>query len=232
MLKFEPVPKEYHESILGSNFNEKFSEEMSAYYQPFLSKNRKIQLAKETWEYAVSDSIPGGMWVGAGHGIVDVRTPTCDIDVKGLSVGDIFLKGLTTEASFLQNNKRESDFVATHFHNKNNENIKDMFVDVWKEKISKTNNLHLFAAIREKNRDNVHYCLLKVIPSDLTEEQFYSEIVYDNRAAYLPLIDSRYGKTCLYLPKRRMEIRLDTLGLKEYIVYSHSYINPNEQLDF
>ena len=61
MLNFIPVPVTEHDAILGKKFNKKFANEMSAYYLPFQNKKREIQVAKETWEYAVSDSIPNSV---------------------------------------------------------------------------------------------------------------------------------------------------------------------------
>ena len=106
MLKFTPVPITDHDSILGKDFNKNFAVEMQAYYAPFISKNRDIQVAKETWEYAVTDSITNAEWMGAGKNVIDVKAPIADLDVKGLSIGKITDKQ-STEASFLQNNKEE-----------------------------------------------------------------------------------------------------------------------------
>ncbi len=202
---------------------------MHAYYQPFLSKNRDIQLAKETWEYAVADSIPDGDWVGAGKNVVDVSTLTAEIDVKGISVARVG-RSLTTEASFLQNNKLENDSFATLFQEKDFRGLKNMFVDLWLDKVKDTKNLHLFAAIREKSNQQVHYCLLKVEDDpELTEDRFVEQMTLSGgRTVDVPLIDSVYGKTYLYIPKRRLEIRLNTNGLEKYIVHSHNYEKGNQ----
>jgi hypothetical protein len=43
------------------------------------------------------------------------------------------------------------------------------------------------------------------------------------RSVTVPMIDSTYGETYLYIPKRRLELRLNVQGLKPFLVYSHSY---------
>ena len=113
MIYYTPVPLSEHDKLLGSDFANRFAEEMKVYYAPFANKGRPIQISKETWEYAVADAIPGGEWVGAGKNVVDVITPKINIDVKGLSCGS--LKSISTEASILQNNKLSSDNFASLF---------------------------------------------------------------------------------------------------------------------
>ena len=223
MFKFIPVPISEHESILGKDFNEKFSQEMKSYYAPFVEKNRDIQVAKETWEYAVTDSIVNAEWCGAGKSVVDVRAPTADLDVKGLSIIAIS-DGHTTEASFLQNNKQENDGFSKLFESRDFGALKEMFVDPMHKKITGTNNLHLLGVIREKITKNVYYCLLKIDSSNLTDDEFVSLMVTEGkRSVSLPMIDPRYGRTYIYIAKRRLEIRLNVLGLAQFLVYSHTY---------
>jgi hypothetical protein len=223
MLKFIPVPVEKHEAILGCDFSANFAREMADYYAPFIKKKRDIQVAKETWEYAVADSIPGASWVGAGKNIIDVDAPMADLDVKGISVDT--MPGMTTEASLLQNNKKKNDNVLTLFANRDWTELKKMFIDTWSSKVNATENLHLIAVVREKSTKKVYYCLLEVAQDDeLTEEVFLDRFSLDaDRGVEVPMIDSKFGKTYIYMPKRRLEIRLNCDGLKDYLVYSHSY---------
>ena len=221
MLKYIPVPIADHETILGPDFNKLFAQEMHEYYVPFLKKKRIVQIAKETWEYAVADSIPGAVWVGAGKNVVDVDAPNSQIDVKGISIKEIS-NNLTTEASFLQNNKEENDNFATLFKTVDLLALKKMFVDKWLEKVQPVSNLHLLAAIRAKKKNEVYYCLLKLVDDGLTEEDFVAKMALKNkRSVSVPMIDSEYGDTYIYVPKRRLEIRLNCDGLKDYMVYSH-----------
>jgi len=221
MLKYIPVPVSEHDAILGSDFSKNFEREMREYYSPFIKKNRLIQIAKETWEYAVADSIPGATWVGAGKNVVDVIAPGIDIDVKGISVGKLG-KTFTTEASFLQNHQTANDGFVTLFKNKDFLALKKMFVDTWLEKTKNTNNLHLLAVVREKTTHAVYYCLLKVVDNPVTEQEFIDQMaVSGNRSVDVPLIDLEHGKTYIYISKRRLEIRLNCDGLKDYLVYSH-----------
>lgn len=223
MIRFTPVPISDHEAILGKDFHKKFATEMKSYYAPFVAKGRDIQVAKETWEYAVADSIVGASWVGAGKNVVDVKAPLADLDVKGLSIG-IITDSQTTEASFLQNNKQENDGFGKLFETKDFQALKEMFVDPMRKKIAGTNNLHLLGVIREKSTKNVYYCLLKVETSNLTDTEFLSQMYTEGkRSVSLPMIDPQYGKTYIYIAKRRLEIRLNGSGLSPFLVLSHKY---------
>ena len=224
MILFTPVSICKHDNILGVDFNTKFAAEMHSYYAPFVAKNRDIQVAKETWEYAVADSIVGANWCGAGHNVVDVKTPIADIDVKGISNNDMEKYKLTTEASFLQNNKQKNDGFAKLFEHKKYNSLKKMFVDPLSTKIKGTNNLHLLGIIREKDKRKVYYCLLAITSLVMSEEDFISKMkVEGTRSVSIPLIDEKYGKTYIYIPKRRLELRLDCIGLAPFLVYSHTY---------
>ena len=224
MIKFVPVPINQHDIILGKDFNSNFAKEMKEYYKPFVKKKRDIQIAKETWEYGVADSIDGAIWAGSGHNVVDVKTTNADIDVKGLSTNNMELFKLTTEASFLQNNKQATDGFVRLFESHDYKGLKELFVDPLLKKHEGTNNLHLFTIIREKDTKKVYYCLLKVETSTLTDDEFISNMVMNGkRSVGMPMIDNEYGETCLYIPKRRLEIRLNVHGLKPFLVYSHNY---------
>ena len=224
MILFTPVSICKHDAILGVDFNTKFAAEMHSYYAPFVAKNRDIQVAKETWEYAVADSIVGANWCGAGHNVVDVKTPIADIDVKGISNKDMEKYKLTTEASFLQNNKQKNDGFAKLFEHKKYNSLKKMFVDPLATKIKGTNNLHLLGIIREKDKRKVYYCLLEITSLVMAEKDFISKMKLEGtRSVSIPLIDEKYGKTYIYIPKRRLELRLDCIGLAPFLVYSHTY---------
>jgi hypothetical protein len=223
MLKFVPVAIKDHDAILGCDFSSRFAAEMADYYAPFLKKGRDIQVAKETWEYAVADSIDNAVWVGAGKNIIDVDAPNADFDVKGISAE--VMRGQTTEASLLQNNKKKNDNVLTLFANHDWPALKAMFIDAWSAKVKDTNNLHLIAIVREKSTKKVYYCLLKIEEdATLTEDVFLNKFTLDaDRGVEVPMIDSKFGKTYIYMPKRRLEIRLNCDGLKNYLVFSHHY---------
>lgn len=229
VIKITPVPISDHASLLGEHFAYKFAVEMQSYYKPFVLKNRSVQLAKETWEYAVADAVPDAEWIGAGKNIIDVLTPKIQIDVKGISCEN--LTGKTTEASILQNNKMENDNVLSLFENKDIDALKKMFIDPYVDKVSAADNLHILAAVRIKKTKEVYYCLLKV---DIIENETFMDSVelQGRRSVLMPMIDPKYGNTCLYLPKRRLEMRLDMRGLREFCVYSHNYSINSLQLNF
>jgi hypothetical protein len=223
MIRYEPVSIKNHEAILGKDFNQNFAKEMHSYYDPFIIKGRSVQLAKETWEYAVADSMPSGTWVGAGKNIIDVSTPKVNIDVKGLSCNS--LSHLSTEASILQNNKKDSDGFASLFQQQDFHSLKNMFVKPLADKISKAGNLYMFCVIRHKKNNSmnfdVYYCLYKATNHD--NPTLVEQMTLDgNRSINVPLIDSKYGKCYLYIPKRRLELRVNMDGMKEFLVYSHS----------
>ena len=221
MLKYIPVPITDHDAILGANFNSKFANIMKGFYQPFIALGWDVDLSKTTWERVVATCVDNAKWVGAGKNVVDVSTPSADIDVKSQSVDT--LGSLTTEASFLQNNKRKNDHFMKLFESNDFRALKEMFVDLWIDKVTGTNNLHLLAIIREKKTKTVSYCLLKLEDDGLTEADFISKMqVAGERSVDVPMIDPAYGKTYIYISKRRLEIRLNTEGLKDYIVYSHT----------
>jgi len=223
MIFLNPVPIADHDAILGKDFNKKFATFMADFYQPFKKHNLDIQVAKETWEYGVTKGITGATWVGAGKNVVDVKTLTADLDVKGLSCSTISSKQ-TTEASFLQNNKKQNDGFATLFESGDYSALKTMFVDPILEKIKNTNNLHMLCIVRDKAENEVYYSLLKVEKTSLTDQEFLSKMVADaDRGVSVPMIDPAYGKTYIYIPKRRLEVRLNPSGMSTFFVNSHRY---------
>jgi hypothetical protein len=222
MLKYIPVPVSEHDTILGVDFSRKFAKEMHDYYAPFVKKKRKVQLAKETWEYAVTDSIPQAQHAGSGNSMIDVVTPTANIDVKGLSIKSL-KTGLTTEASFLQILKKSGDTINTLFESNNFQGLKTMFVDAWLAKASRVSNVYLFVVVRESHTKRVNYCLFRTEPNDLTEAEFVQDMtVKGERGVNVPLIDSKFGSTYINVAKRRLELRVNPGNLSDYLVYSHT----------
>jgi len=222
MLKYVPVPVADHDAILGADFNKKFAKEMHDYYAPFVKKKRKVQLAKETWEYAVADSIPGAKHAGSGNSMVDVTTTTANVDVKGLSITSLD-KGLTTEASFLQNLKKGSDNVNELFESSNFQGLKEMFVDAWLSKAKIAGNVYLFVVVRESKTKRVNYCLFKTAENELSDIDVAQGMsLRGGRGVNVPLIDSQFGNTYICISKRRLEIRLNPANLSDYLVYSHT----------
>jgi len=218
MIYYAPVHPSEHAKLLGDNFASNLAKEMENYYSPFSNKGRPIQLAKESWEYAVADALPDGEWIGAGKNIVDVKTKHINIDVKGLSCNSD--NGMTTEASILQNNKLENDNFASLFESADYSGLTDMFVKPLVNKVLSTDNLYIIATIRNKKTGDVYYTLLKVEERD--NKNFVKEMYMDaKRSVSVPMIDPQFGKTYLYIPKRRLEIRLKLSGLKDYLVWSH-----------
>lgn len=219
MIEYVPVPLSQHDAILGKDFSKNFTKEMSEYYAPFIKKGRKIQLAKETWEYGVADSIAGAEWVGSGSSVVDVRAPAVDLDVKGLSADK--LGKVTTEASFLQNLQESADNYSSAWTNKDWATLKKIFVDPIIPKHAGTTNLHLLVIVRTKKDLGVHYALLKAVPNTLTDAQFIAGMKEHGRVVDIPMMDPQYGRTYICKSKRRLEIRLDTKGMASFLQFSH-----------
>lgn len=220
MLRYIPVDIKQHDKLLGKDFSKNFAVEMAEYYAPFLKKGRKIQLAKETWEYGVADSIPGAEWIGSGNSVVDVVAPKLDLDVKGLSAQNLTKE--TTEASFLQNLQKGADGYSTAWSNKDWATLKSIFVDPLENKIQGTNNLHLLVIVRTKQDQGVHYGLLKAVPSELTNETFLEGMEqHAGRSVRIPMIDPEFGRTYICISKRRLEIRINCEGMAPYLQFSH-----------
>jgi hypothetical protein len=193
---------------------------MRAYYAPFIAKGRKLQIAKETWEYGVADSIAGAVWHGAGNSVVDVRAPALDLDVKGLSVSRLGKE--STEASFLQNLQKGADGYSTAWANKDWATLKQIFVDPLEAKHVGTTNLHLLVIVRTKEDDGVHYALLKAVPNPLDQAGFLANMSqYAGRSVSIPMMDAEFGRTYICISKRRLEIRVNTLGLAPFLKFSH-----------
>ena len=221
VIKYIPVPLDQHDQLLGTEFSKNFTIEMREYYAPFIRKGRKIQLAKETWEYGVADSIPGAEWLGSGNNVVDVRAPQLDMDVKGLSVAKLGKE--STEASFLQNLQKGADGYSTAWANRDWPTLKSIFVDPLEAKHRGTTNLHLLVIIRTKNDHGVYYGLLQAQPSPLNEEEFIGQMTQRaGRSVNIPMIDAEYGRTYICISKRRLEIRINTAGMMPYLKYSHN----------
>ena len=221
MYQFIPVNISEHEIILGKDFSARFATEMFNYYAPFKRRNRKIQIAKETWEYAVADSIDNATWTGAGSRVVDVVTPLADFDVKGLSAKDIL--SISSEASYLQNLQSINDGFVNLINESDFTGLYNMFVAPLKTKLKDTNNLHILVIVRINNDKSVCYALLKVVPSNLSLDEFINKIhMKTPRVMYVPMIDSKYGNTVFTVAKRRLELRVDCKGLSPYMVNSHT----------
>ena len=220
MIKYYPVPITEHDTLLGADFSANFAAEMKEYYAPFIKKGRKIQLAKETWEYGVADSIPDADWLGSGNNVVDVKAPLLDMDVKGLSCSKLGKE--TTEASFLQNLAKGADGYSTAWANGDWATLKTIFVDPLETKHLGTNNLHLMVIVRTKNDHGVYYGLLKAEPNPLDQAQFLSEMTqHAGRSVRIPMIDEEFGRTYICISKRRLEIRINTEGFGPYLQFSH-----------
>ena len=82
--------------------------------------------------------------------------------------------------------------------------------------------ISLLACVRDKTLKQVWYCLLKVVqcknPNLLAEMKFRG-----TRSIDVPFIDETLGRTYLFIPKRRLEIRLNMAAMSKYSVLSHSY---------
>ena len=58
--------------------------------------------------------------------------------------------------------------------------------------------------------------------SNLTEETFLESMhQHAGRSVSIPMIDSEYGRTYICISKRRLELRINCEGMKDFLVFSH-----------
>ena len=70
-----PLTAQQTMDLVGPGFVTTFQTEMDAIMLPLrkhIALGRPLSMGKELWEYVVADSIPGAVWNGAGHSLIDV----------------------------------------------------------------------------------------------------------------------------------------------------------------
>jgi len=191
-------------ALLGTNFVSTFQSEMDAIMAPLrkhIALGRPLSMGKELWEYVVSDSIPGAVWNGAGHSLIDVMiTPGVGGDVKSVSYGPTAKQ--TTEASMYQN----FDQTAKQFFiNKDKASLWDRYVNGWFAKAHSFQKYYLIGILREKATLDCNLCAFEVTDSIPAFNDnlctFTTKMMYISGVAPADFIKIRY-----YNSKSRMEI--------------------------
>lgn len=191
--------------LIGPNFIQSFQAEMDSILDPLrkhITKGRPLSLGKELWEYAVTDSIAGSVWSGAGKSIVDVRIgTTIGIDVKSVSRAT---KGTgTTEASMFQTFQEET---KEYFKNGDSTKIWELFVDGWIKKVKSIKDYYLIAIIREKETLNCSLACFKVTNHSLPYG--ISNCTFTKKSMkVLGIVDPDFASTIVYSSKTRLEIK-------------------------
>ena len=190
--------------LVGKDFVTTFQKRMDNYLAGFredIKKGRPLSLGKETWEYAVADSIPGADWNGAGHSLIDVKIgDKIGIDVKGVSKQSKSKN--TTEASMFQNFNQDA---KTHFTNKDAQGVWDIHVEGWLKKLSSVNEYYMLGIIRDKESLDCSLCGFKVAN---TKSKFITENFSFNNASIkiFGLADTDFVNIRYYNSKSRLEI--------------------------
>lgn len=191
-------------NLVGSNFVTNFQSEMDPILQPLrkhIAQGRPLSLGKELWEYAVADSIIGGVWNGAGHSFIDVRIGN-DIGIDVKSVSKQSASKTTTEASMFQNFNQDA---KTHFSNKNAEGVWDIHVKGWLSKISDIKEYYILGIIREKETLNCSLCGFKV--SNIQVDYNQDFVKFNRTSINLSgLADPNFINVRYYNSKSRLEI--------------------------
>ena len=192
-------------TLVGANFVNTFQAEMDNILAPLrkhIALGRPLSLGKELWEYAVSDSIPGAVWNGAGHSLIDVKIGTdVGIDVKSVSKQEH--SKLTTEASMFQNFDQNA---KTHFSQKNVQGVWNIHVQGWLNKISTIKEYYMLGIIRDKATLDCVLCGFKVVNNGISLQEcanrFTSATIKFQGLADTDFVDIHY-----YNSKSRLEIK-------------------------
>jgi hypothetical protein len=201
-----PLPVADLKNLLGKDFISNFQAEIDTIILPLrkhIAQGRPASMGKELWEYAVADSIEGGVWCGAGKSIVDVSIGT-DIgcDVKSIQIG----KTTTTEASMFQP-LSDAEPAAEHFKNKNKQELWNLFVAGWLKKVSSIKEYYLLAIFRDRNTFDCSIAAFKV---DNISVQYTQEACDFSKKSMKvnSLVDPLFAETKVYIGKTRLEFRV------------------------
>jgi len=191
-------------ALITPSFIPEFQKRMDGYlngYREDIKKGRPLSIGKETWEYAVADSIPNADWFGAGHSLIDVKIGNdIGIDVKGVSKQKKSKN--TTEASMFQNFNQDA---KTHFTNKNAQGVWDIHVSGWLKKLDTVSEYYMLGIIRDKETLDCSLCGFKV--SNKTASYLAENISFNNASIKISgLADPDFINIRYYNSKSRLEI--------------------------
>jgi len=199
-----PLTAQQTMALLGPGFVATFQSEMDAIVAPLrkhIALGRPLSMGKELWEYVVSDSIPGAVWNGAGHSLIDVMiTPGVGADVKSLSYGPQSKQ--TTEASMYQNFDQDA---KQFFINKDKQSLWNLYVNGWFAKAQSFKKYYLIGILREKATLDCNLCAFEVTDT----VPMFSDTLCTFTGTMMNILgitDQDFLKVRYYNSKSRMEI--------------------------
>jgi hypothetical protein len=207
----EPMLVEEINQLVGTDFVKNFQKEIDEMLAPLrkhLALGRPLSLGKETWEYAVADSIPGAEWAGAGNSIIDVRlSKDIGFDVKSVGKGAGNKSG---EASMFQTYEGHTD---SSFSNQDSALLWKTFVEGWAKKVKTVQDYYLLVIVKDKSY-NCGMCGFKrvgEIPEfDPSFGTFLTETGRASKGTWTisQIADPNLLHTIVIKNKKRLEMRL------------------------
>jgi hypothetical protein len=199
------------QTLVGPSFVTNFQKEVDEFMAPMrkhIAKGRPLSMGKESWEYAVADSIVGAEWAGAGNSIVDVRIGTdIGLDVKSVGKGTGSKSG---EASMFQTYHSHLD---TLFNTQDSQELWNVYVQGWYEKVQSVKDYYLLAIVKDKQY-NCSLCGFKragTIPAyQPSYGTFLTETGKTSKGTWTiqQLADPDLLHTMVLKGKKRLEMRL------------------------
>jgi len=211
MYALEPMLVSEIQQLVGPAFITNFQREVDEFMAPMrkhIAKGRPLSMGKETWEYAVADSIAGSEWAGAGNSIVDVRIGTdIGLDVKSVGKGSGTKSG---EASMFQTYHSHLD---TLFSTKDSATLWNVYIEGWFKKVCSVKDYYLLAIVKDKQY-NCSICGFKRVGNipiyDATYGTFLTDTGRESKGTWTvqQLGDPELIHTMVIKGKKRLEMRL------------------------
>ena len=207
----EPLTSVEVQALVGPTFIANFQKEVDEFMAPMrkhIAKGRPLSMGKESWEYAVADSIVGAVWAGAGNSIVDVRIGTnIGLDVKSVGKGSGSKSG---EASMFQTYHSHLD---TLFNTQDAPALWNVYIEGWFTKVQSVKDYYLLAIVKDKQY-NCSLCGFKRTGSlPAYDPKFGTFLTETGRASkgtwtVQELADPKFLHTMVIKGKKRLEMRL------------------------
>jgi hypothetical protein len=211
MYTLEPMLVSEIQELVGPNFIPNFQREVDEFMAPMrkhIARGRPLSMGKETWEYAVADSIVGSDWAGAGNSIVDVRIGTdIGLDVKSVGKGSGTKSG---EASMFQTYHSHLD---TLFSTKDSATLWNVYIEGWFKKVCSVKDYYLLAIVKDKQY-NCSICGFKRVgdipPYDTAYGTFLTDTGRESKGTWTvqQLGNPELLHTMVIKGKKRLEMRL------------------------
>jgi len=207
----KPMSVKEIQKLVGPDFIKNFQIEIDLMLAPMrkhLALGRPLSMGKETWEYAVADSIVGADWAGAGNSIVDVKIGTdIGLDIKSVGKGTGKKSG---EASMYQTYDGDTD---ASFSRQDSELLWKTFIEGWSAKTKTVKHYYLLAIVKDKSY-NCSICGFKRVRDvpafDPSFGSFLTEKGKESKGTWTieQLADPKLLHTIVVRNKKRLEMRL------------------------